>query len=120
MRLRLTAVLLTGAVALAALGALLAAAEDSRTGRVTGVAAPCVGVTTEAVYAATPVRISLLQGGHTVSTEIVHGRSRFRLLAPPGSYLLFSNAMQGARLLPQPVTVKANESVRLALIPRCK
>jgi len=120
MKLRFTAVLLTGAVALAALGASLAAVESSRSGTVTGVAAPCVGATTEAKYAAIPVRISLRQGGDTVSTETVHGRARFRLVAQPGSYLLISDAMRGARVLSQPVTVKANETVRLDLIPHCK
>jgi hypothetical protein len=117
---RFAAVLLTGVVALAALGASLAAVESSGSGTVTGMAAPCIGVITSSEYAAIPVRISLRQVGHTVSTETVHGRSRFRFVVPAGSYLLTSDATHEAGLPSQPITVKANETVRLDLIPHCK
>lgn len=115
MRYRIAAVVV-GSVALCALAVSLVAVEGSRDGTVTGVAAPCAGVVASSRYARIPVRISLQQGGRTVRAETVHGSSRFRLVAKAGTYLVTSDAMREAG----PVTIRADETVRLDLVPNCK
>lgn len=110
---------MAGSAALAVLGATVGAVESSGatgSGTVTGVVAPCVGVMASSAYAGARVRISLQRHGETVTTETVHGRSRFRLVAPAGEYLLRSSA----GVPPRPLTVVADATTRLDLVPTCK
>ena len=83
-------------------------------GVVTGVAAPCRGTAT-AAYDAIPVQVSLQQG-YPFASEIVHGRSTFRFLVTPGTYLLSSDAMPGSKS----ITVSAHRTTRMNLLPSCE
>jgi len=93
---------------------LVAGCGSSGDGTVTGVAAPCVSLPVRSLPAI-PVRISLQQNGRTVTSEVVHGYSTFRLSAPPGNYLLRSDAMSEAK----PVTLTADRTVVVDLDPDC-
>lgn len=108
--------LVVGGVSVLVLVSALTACGSSDEGTVTGVAAPCVGLASASEYAAIPVRISL-QGDGTLTTETVHGRSNFRLTAPSGNYLLSSDAIRGEA---EPITLTANKTIRMDLIPTCK
>ena len=66
---------------------------------VTGVAAPCIGVTTTAQYARVPVEVVVKEGSRTVASKTVTGSHTYRFVLPPGRYMVYSNQVQSRSLL---------------------
>lgn len=90
--------------------------QESPPSVVSGEAAPCLGVATPSAYAATAVTVTLSKGAQVVASEVVHGRSPYRLTAPAGRYLLSAN-----RSYPSvPVILLPGRVSHVALIPSCK
>ena len=87
-------------------------------GSVSGIANPCVGVTTIAGDEARPVRVMLSHGTTPVAEETVTGDHRFLLDAVPGRYLLTSDQFQ--RRTAFPVTVRAGVTTGIDLFVSCK
>ncbi len=102
-------------VAIAASGCGGASASD---GNVSGVASPCVGITTTAELAAIAVRVTLSQHSKVVDTETVTGHHHFRLSARPGQYLLTSDQYQKAEFFV--VVLHAGETTHVDLAVSCK
>jgi hypothetical protein len=63
-------------------------------GEVSGIAYPCVGVTTLTAMEALPVRVTLSQHGEFIGAETVTGDHHFLMAARPGTYQITSNQYQ--------------------------
>jgi hypothetical protein len=87
-------------------------------GEVTGIASPCVGVTTLASYELLPVHVTLIRGDEVVSSETVTGDHRFLLAAVPGRYLLMSDQYQ--RPTAYSVVLHALQTVQVNLPVACR
>jgi len=94
----------------------LVACTTSRDGTVTGTAAPCEGLASQAEYAQLPVLVTLRHGQLVIASDVIHGRATYSLTAPPGSYLLASDQIPTA----VHVRLMAAKTVRVDLIPVCK
>jgi hypothetical protein len=84
---------------------------------VTGVATPCVGVTTSIEYAMMAVGVTISQHSHVVSRQVVRGSHTFRFIEPPGNYELTSDQQY---VSPQSVAVDSGQTVRLTLKASCR
>jgi len=87
-------------------------------GEVTGIASPCVGLTTLAGFEALPVRVTLVQHSRVVTAETVTGDHRFLLAAPPGRYVLTSDQYQ--RPMRFSVVLRGLQTVQVNLHVSCK
>jgi hypothetical protein len=84
---------------------------------VTGTAWPCVGLTTPAQAARMAVRVLLRRESVVVATEVVPGGTVYRVTAPPGRYVISSNA---PNVIPVSLTLRSGQVAHVDLDPRCK
>jgi hypothetical protein len=87
-------------------------------GEVSGIASPCVGLTTLAGLEALPVRVTLSQGSEFIGSETVTGDHKFLMAARPGRYLITSDQYQ--RPSHVSVVLHAFETVHVDLPVYCK
>jgi len=93
------------------------AATSVKTGLITGVASPCVGVAkTENQIAKMPVRVTLTQRSRTVASQVVYGSHTYRFTEPKGQYLVSSDQ---SGVTPASVTLHTGEVARINLFSPC-
>jgi hypothetical protein len=80
------------------LGGLLAGcsgAASSQSAVLTGVASPCEGLPTPGyAFGQVPVHITVKEGSRTFAGEVVTRRHTYRLVAPPGNYVVYSDQIR--------------------------
>ncbi len=94
------------------------ASSTTALGEVTGIASPCVGLTTLAGFEALPVRVTLVQRSNVVTAETVTGDHQFLLAAPPGRYVLTSDQYQ--RPMRFSVVLRGLQTAEVNLPVSCK
>jgi hypothetical protein len=109
------------AVAVAAVGPLAACSSSSAAApdpaTLTGVASPCVGVTTSDQYVQMKVNVTLSANSRTVASQTVTGTHTYRFQVSPGQYRVSSDQPYAA---PEDVTLRAGSTTNVDLDPHCK
>ena len=96
----------------------IGAPSTTALGEVTGVATPCVGISTLASFQARPVRVTLRQGTRVVDSETVTGDHRFLIAAAPGRYEITSDQYQRPELFT--VEIHRLQTVQVNLPVYCR
>jgi hypothetical protein len=100
------------------MGGLLAGCGGSASAVITGVALPCVGLTTTAQYAKDAVEVAVKEGSRIVASQTVTGRHAYRFVVPPGRYMVYSNQFQVPLFVP--AVLHSGETDHVNLVPHCK
>jgi hypothetical protein len=118
-RARLTPYVLLGVLTLGTgLGIGLGLSEASTSAVVTGVAEPCIGVTTTAQYARVPVDVTVKEGARTIASETVTGSHTYRFVLPAAPYMVYSDQFQRPSFVP--AVLHSGETDQVNLVPNCK